>query len=188
MPPRPLSPAEIIKRATKLVNPTRAAHPRGAPIREQFQEDVGHVLDQIEQADADRRVNRDYGSTKPKDVRQPFLRALDRVAQLASEQPGEMFLNWDDPGDVFSGRENFLFHVERTRKRAAHYEAPKGPRSGRIRAHAAASALWLLDEYCVPADAEKDSTYCRLTALLTGEPHANLGRHCRKRLKRTNRV
>src|SRR5262249_22806207 len=184
MPPRSLSRAEIIKRATKLVNPTRAAHPRGAQISEQFQEDVGHVLDQIEQADADRRVNRARGSTKPKDVRQPFLRALDRVAQLASEQPGEMFLNWDDPGDVFSGRENFLFHVEWTRKRAADYEAPKGPHSGSKRRHAAASALWLLGEYCVAADAEKGSTYCLLTALLTGEPRANLERHCRERLKR----
>src|SRR5262249_51495904 len=147
MPPRPLSRAEIIKRATKLVNPTRAAHLRGAPIRDQFQEDVGHVLDQIVLAERNRRVDRAKGSTKPKDVRQPFLLALARVAHLAREQPGEMFLNWDNPGDMFSGRENFLIHVEVTRERAAHYEAPKGPRSGRIRAHAAASALWLLDEY-----------------------------------------
>jgi hypothetical protein len=111
--------AEIIRRATALVKPTRAAHPRGAPIRKQFQEDVGHVLDQIELAEENRRVNRAKGSTKPKDVREPFRRVLLRAAQLAREQPGEIFLNWDNPGDIFSGRQNFLWHVEVTLDRFA---------------------------------------------------------------------
>ena len=57
-------------RATELVE--RAAHPWGAAIRKQFQEDVGHVLDQIELAEENRRVNRAKGSTKPKDVRGHF--------------------------------------------------------------------------------------------------------------------
>jgi hypothetical protein len=180
--------AEIIRRATALVKPTRAAHPRGAPIRKQFQEDVGHVLDQIELAEENRRVNRAKGSTKPKDVREPFRRVLLRAAQLAREQPGEIFLNWDNPGDIFSGRQNFLWHVEVTLDRLASYKAPRGPHSGSKRRHAAASALFLLDEYCVPADVEKiDSKYCRLAALLTGDPRANLQHHCRERLRRANR-
>ena len=190
-----LLPAEIVRRAVELVKPTRAMYLRfvqdvePSAIRARFEQDVVCVLEQIQRAEEDRQVNRSRGSTKPKDVREPFRRALLRAAQLAREQPGEMFLNWDDPEDKFSGRQNFLEHLAVTRERAARYVAPRGPHIGRKRKHAAASALFLLDEYCVPAHAEKkDSKYCQLAALLTGDPKANLQRHCRERLRRANRA
>ena len=192
MSPRPLSRDEIIKRATELVKPIR--HSRFLPdekpidaIRAQFREEVWWVLNTIERAEAGRQVNR-HGSTKLKDVLPQFLRALRRVERLAKEQPAEMFENWEDPGHKFSSRERFLEHLGLTRQRAETYKAPRGPRSGMKKRHAAASALSILQEYCVSADAKKDGIFCRLTALLAGEPGANLQRYCKERLQRAERV
>jgi hypothetical protein len=170
---------DIVRRAAQLI---------GTP---ECKGDVEGALNDMAVLEAQHNHSRLFGSKSSKKAAEQFSAALRKVRDLTKNLPEHLhfalFGDWvDRHAEVYNGHLKFAHAVARLMEasdQCARMPSGKPARSAYKKRLAAEEALRLLREYGARrVTVTKRSDFCRLAALLCGEPQADLQQQCRAEL------